>query len=114
MLNWGIWTALSAVLGMGTGLAAMRFLLPHVPLFSGLVMEPVDESQITEAEKLADYSTTGTGGCDDNTAASCCKIKIDNQLVQVVSDGSVVKSGQTVRVIEVNGTRVVVEAVEDT
>lgn len=115
MLNQGIWTALSAVLGMGTGLAAMRFLLPHVPLFSGLVMEPVDESQITEAEKLADYSNLlGLAGVTTTPLRPAGKIKIDNQLVQVVSDGSVVKSGQTVRVIEVNGTRVVVEAVEDT
>ena len=114
-LNQGIWTALSAVLGMGTGLAAMRFLLPHVPLFSGLVMEPVDESQITEAEKLADYSNLlGLAGVTTTPLRPAGKIKIDNQLVQVVSDGSVVKSGQTVRVIEVNGTRVVVEAVEDT
>ena len=115
MLNQGIWTALSAVLGMGTGLAAMRFLLPHVPLFSGLVMEPVDESQITEAEKLADYSNLlGLAGVTTTPLRPAGKIKIDNQLVQVVSDGSVVKSGQTVRVIEVNGTRVVVEAVENT
>ena len=105
MLNQGIWTALSAVLGMGTGLAAIRFLLPHVPLFSGLVMEPVDESQITEAEKLADYSNLlGLAGVTTTPLRPAGKIKIDNQLVQVVSDGSVVKSGQTVRVIEVNGT----------
>ena len=114
ILSRGIWTALSAVLGMGTGLVAMRFMLPHVPLFNGLIMEPANDSQITEAEKLADYSSLlGLVGVTTTPLRPAGKIKIDEQLVQVVSDGSVITSGQSVRVIEVNGTRVVVEATED-
>lgn len=41
-------------------------------------------------------------------------IKIDEQLIQVVSDGTVIAKGEHVKITEVNGTRVVVEAQEDT
>ena len=114
ILNRGIWTALSAVLGTITGLVAMRFMLPHVPIFNGLIMEPANDSQITEAEKLADYSNLlGLVGVTTTPLRPAGKINIDEQLVQVVSDGAVIPSGHSVRVIEVNGTRVVVEAIED-
>jgi membrane-bound ClpP family serine protease len=114
ILNRGIWTALASVLGIFTGLVAMRFMLSKVPLFNGLIMEPANESQITEAEKLADYSNLlGLVGVTTTPLRPAGKIKVDEQLLQVVSDGSVITSGQSVRVIKVNGTRVVVEAIEN-
>lgn len=115
MLNRGIWTALSAVLGLVAGVVGMRYALPHVPLFSGLMMEPPDETHINEAEKLADYNhLLGCIGVTTTPLRPAGKIKIDDQLIQVVSDGTVIAKGEHVKITEVNGTRVVVEAQEDT
>ena len=114
ILNQGIWTALAAIFGLVGGLVAMRFMLPHVPLMRGLMMEPANESHITEAEKLADYSDLlGQTGIASTPLRPAGKIKIGEDLIQVVSDGTVVAAGQAVRVTEVNGTRVVVEPVEE-
>ena len=114
MLNQGIWTALAAVLGLIAGVVGMRYALPHVPLFRGLMMEPVNETRINEAEKLADYGNLlGCIGVTTTPLRPAGKIKVDEQLLQVVSDGSVIAKGQRVKITEVNGTRVVVEAEED-
>jgi membrane-bound ClpP family serine protease len=114
ILNRGIWTALAAVLGLIGGVVAIRFMLPHVPLMRGLMMEPANEAYITEAEKLADFSNLlGQTGVASTPLRPAGKVKIGNDLVQVVSTGSVVTAGQPVRVTEVNGTRVVVEPIEE-
>ncbi|MAI73729.1 MAG: nodulation protein NfeD [Rhodopirellula sp.] len=114
ILNRGIWTALAAVLGLIAGVVAMRYALPHVPLFSGLMMEPENETRINEAEKLADYSDLlGCIGVTTTPLRPAGKIRVNEQLVQVVSDGSVISKGQRVKITEVNGTRVVVESQED-
>lgn len=114
-LTRGIWTALAAVLGLVAGVVAMRYMMPHVPLFSGLMMEPANETRISEAEKLADYSDLlGLVGVTTTPLRPAGKIRVDEQLIQVVSDGSVIAKGHSVRVKDVNGTRVVVEALEDT
>lgn len=114
MLNEGIWTALAAILGLIAGVVGMRYALPHVPLFRGLMMEPANDTRINEAEKLADYGNLlGCIGVTTTPLRPAGKIKVDEQLLQVVSDGSVIAKGQRVKIIEVNGTRVVVEAQED-
>ena len=113
MLNQGLWTALAAVLGLVAGVVGMRYALPHVPLFRGLMMEPVNENHINEAEKLADYShLLGCIGVTTTPLRPAGKIRVDEQLIQVVSDGSVIAMGQPVKITEINGTRVVVEAQE--
>ncbi|MDE0867201.1 MAG: nodulation protein NfeD [Rubripirellula sp.] len=114
ILNRGIWTALASVLGLIGGVVAIRFMLPHVPLMRGLMMEPANQAYITEAEKLADFSNLlGQTGVSSTPLRPAGKVKIGNDLVQVVSTGSVVAAGQPVRVTEVNGTRVVVEPIEE-
>ena len=79
------------------------------------MMEPANETRISEAEKLADYSDLlGLVGVTTTPLRPAGKIRVDEQLIQVVSDGSVIAKGHSVRVKDVNGTRVVVEALEDT
>ena len=83
------------------------------PFFRGLMMEPVNENHINEAEKLADYShLLGCVGVTTTPLRPAGKIRVDEQLIQVVSDGSVIAMGQPVKITEINGTRVVVEAQE--
>ncbi|MFG0263254.1 MAG: NfeD family protein, partial [Novipirellula sp. JB048] len=79
----------------------------------GLTMEPPDAAAVSEAEKLADFShLQGQAGVATTPLRPAGKARFGDQIVQVVSDGTPIASGDAVRVCEVHGTRVVVEALE--
>ncbi|TWU21463.1 hypothetical protein Pla52o_36490 [Novipirellula galeiformis] len=113
VLTQSIWTALFAGFGLIGGFIAFRMLMPHVPLLGGLTMEPPDSAAVNEAEKLADFShLQGQTGVATTPLRPAGKARFGDQIVQVVSDGTTISSGEPVRVCEVRGTRVVVEAFE--
>ena len=92
----------------------MRMLFPHIPIFKGLVMEAPDAEVVAEAEKLGDYAyLSGQQGTTTTPLMPSGKARFGDEVVQVVSDGTAVAKDAVVRVIEVHGTRVVVEAVGD-
>jgi membrane-bound ClpP family serine protease len=113
VLSRGVWVALGGAAGMIGGFIVMRMMLPHVPLFRGLVMEAPDDAVISESEKLADFNyLLGKTGTATTPLRPSGKARFDDQVVQVVSDGTSVAQGDPVRVCEVYGAKVVVEAVE--
>ena len=110
----GIWLALGGAAGLVGGFIAMRMLLPHVPLMRGLVMEPVNQAVLDESEKLGDYSyLMGVTGTATTPLRPSGKARFGDQIVQVVSDGTAIATGDPVRVLEVHATKVVVEPVEN-
>jgi membrane-bound serine protease (ClpP class) len=113
VLSRGIWVALGGAAGLVGGFIAMRMMLPHVPMLRGLVMEPVDQEVLEESEKLGDYShLLGKTGKATTPLRPSGKARFGDQVVQVVSDGTVIAAGDPVRVCEVHATKVVVEPVE--
>jgi membrane-bound serine protease (ClpP class) len=113
VLSRGVWVALGGAAGMIGGFVVMRMMLPHVPLFRGLVMEAPDEAVISESEKLADFNhLLGKTGTATTPLRPSGKARFGDQVVQVVSDGTAVSRGDTVRVCEVYGAKVVVEVLE--
>ena len=113
-LTRGLWIALGGALGMIGGFIAIRLLFPHVPVLSGLAMEAPDAAAVDMAERLADYSDlVGVSGEATTPLRPSGKARFGDQIVQVVSDGAALSAGERVRVTEVHGTRIVVEAVED-
>jgi membrane-bound serine protease (ClpP class) len=113
VLSRGIWVALGGAGGLIGGFIAIRLMLPHVPLLRGLVMEPSNEEAISESEKLGDYSfLMGQVGTATTPLRPAGKAKFGDQIVQVISDGTSVASGDQVRVIHVQATKVVVEPLE--
>tara|TARA_R110002073_G_scaffold8761_9_gene46920 strand:+ start:1313 stop:3688 length:2376 start_codon:yes stop_codon:yes gene_type:complete len=113
VLTQSIWTALFAGFGLIGGFIAFRMLMPHVPLLGSLTMEPPDTAAVNEAEKLADYThLQGQVGTATTPLRPAGKARFGDQIVQVVSDGTPIASGDPVRVFEIHGTRIVVEAVE--
>lgn len=113
LLNRGVWVALAGAAGMFGGFVAMRFLFPHVPMLRGLVMEADDESVLSESEKLGDYSgLLGQVGVATTPLRPSGKARFGDEIVQVVSDGTLIASGEPVRVTDVLATKVVVEPVE--
>ncbi|OYP35712.1 hypothetical protein CGZ80_11060 [Rhodopirellula sp. MGV] len=106
----GLWAAIVSLLGMVGGFVLMRQLFPHVPLFRHLIMETPDAMAIDEAERLADFGwLLGQQGMTTTPLRPSGKAQFGDQIVQVVSDGSSIDKGNPVKVIEVQGTRVVVE-----
>jgi membrane-bound ClpP family serine protease len=109
----GVWVALGGAAGLIGGMIAMRMMLPHVPMLRGLVMEPIDQATIDEAEKLADYGYLfGQTGTATTPLLPSGKARFGDDVIQVVSDGTAIAAGDQVRVREVHATKVVVEAVE--
>ena len=108
----GIWISLGGAFGLIGGFIAMRLLFPHIPFFKGLVMEAPNAAAVAEAEKLGDYAhLAGQTGTATTPLMPSGKVRFGDEVVQVVSDGTAVAKDEAVRVIEVKGTRVVVEAV---
>lgn len=114
VLTRGVWMALGGVAGMIGGLVAVRMMLPHVPLLGTLVMEAANEDQISESEKLGDFShLLGQTGAATTPLRPSGKARFGDQVIQVVSDGTAIAAGDPVRVSDVHGTKVVVESVEN-
>ena len=113
-LTRGLWIALGGAFGLIGGFVFIRMLFPHVPLLSGLAMEAPDATAVDLAERLADYSDLrGEVGVATTPLRPSGKVRFGDRIVQVVSDGAALSTGDQVRVTEVRGTRIVVEAVED-
>ena len=110
VLTRGIWIALGGVFGMVGGFVAVRMLFPHIPFFNGLVMEAPDAATVGEAEKLADYAYLASQtGITTTKLMPSGKARFGDDIVAVVSEGSAVPKGASIRVIEVQGNRIVVE-----
>ncbi|MCO8123029.1 nodulation protein NfeD [Stieleria sp. TO1_6] len=106
----GLWAALGSLLGLFGGIVLMRQLFPHVPLFRHLVMEAPDLAAIDQAEKLADYSgLMNQTGRTTTALRPSGKARFGDQIVQVVSDGSMIEKDAEVTVVEIHGTKIVVE-----
>jgi membrane-bound serine protease (ClpP class) len=114
ILTRGVWVALGGAGGMVGGFIGMRMMLPHVPLLRGLVMEKPDEAVISESEKLGDYGhLLGQTGAATTPLRPSGKARFGDQVIQVISDGTAISTGDQVRVMEVHATKVVVELLEN-
>ncbi|WP_146461983.1 NfeD family protein [Rubripirellula tenax] len=106
----GVWLALGGAAGMVGGFILMRIMLPHVPLFRSLVMEASDTEALNESEKLGDYGhLMGRVGTATTPLRPSGKAKFGDEIVQVISDGTSCSTGDSVRVISVQATKVIVE-----
>ncbi|QDT11095.1 hypothetical protein K239x_30890 [Planctomycetes bacterium K23_9] len=112
VLTRGLWIALGGAFGLIGGFILMRMLFPHVPLFKGLVMDTGDVAMVEQAERLADFShLQGQTGTATTPLLPSGKARFGDEIVAVVSDGSAISKGDSIRVTQIHGNRVVVEAV---
>ncbi len=113
VLTRGIWIALGSLMGLVAGFAMIRSMMPHVPLLNQLVMESSDAETIDRQERLSDYRhLAGQIGVATTVLRPAGKARFGDCVVAVVSDGSPLEAGDAVRVREVLGNRIVVEAIE--
>lgn len=106
----GLWAALGSLIGLFGGFVLIRQFFPHVPLFRHLIMEAPDAVAIDQAEKLADFSRLlGQTGTTTTPLRPSGKARFGDEIVQVVSDGSMIDKGASVTVVDVQGAKIVVE-----
>ncbi|MCM2371954.1 NfeD family protein [Aporhodopirellula aestuarii] len=109
----GVWMAIGGMGGLVIGFLVMRAFLPQAASVAGLAMDdpPTD---IDRLERVADYDhLDGQTGVAATRLRPSGKARFGEQLVAVVSDGSAIDPGQSVRVVAVHGNRIVVEAVDE-
>ncbi len=113
VLTRGIWVALGSLIGLAAGFVMIRSYMPHVPLLNQLVMESGDVETIDRQERVADYSyLAGQVGVATTVLRPSGKARFGDTIVAVVSDGTPLDPGASIRVREVHGNRIVVEAIE--
>ncbi len=105
--------ALVGLLGFAT---FMRRYLPHTPLLNRIMLPaPEDEvfRQSVQRETLVNYQhLVGRRGVTTTQLTPSGKASLDDQLIDVISEGELVQRDTQVEVVEVHGNRVVVRPVE--
>ncbi|WP_146578551.1 NfeD family protein [Neorhodopirellula pilleata] len=109
----GVWMALGGMGGLVLGFIAVRAFLPKAATAAGLAME-VPSASLEDFERVANYDhLIGQTGVAATRLRPSGKARFGDEIVSVISDGSSVEAGQEVRVLQVLGNRIVVEAVEE-
>ena len=108
----GVWMAIGGMGGLVIGFLLVRAFLPQAAAASGLAME-TPTADLDRLERIADYDhLSGRTGVASTRLRPSGKAQFGDQIVAVVSDGTAIDPGQSVRVIRVQGNRIVVEAVD--
>lgn len=113
--------SLLGLLAVGAGVVVlalvMRRVLPHTPLFSHMMLEPPSDAELevlSHREALVDFDhLLGHTGHATTQLTPSGKARFGNELVDVIADGEVVSRGSEVRVVAVQGNRVVVRSTAD-
>lgn len=105
----GVWAMLAGLAGLIVGIFAMRTMATKVPVLRALTMELPDLQAIENAEKIGDYDhLTGQIGITTTPLHPSGKATFGDELIQVVSDGDAIESGQQIVVIRVRANHVLV------
>jgi membrane-bound ClpP family serine protease len=111
-LTRGLWVALGGLGGCVLGMILVRVYLPQAALATGLSMG-VPEAHLDESERLAHYDDLmGQTGEATTPLRPSGKAQFGERIVPVVSDATAIDAGQSIRVIQVLGNRITVEAVD--
>lgn len=107
----------AACLGVVAGLFVLRRMLPHTPYFNRMMLAPPDASDLEEIrrrENLVDWNyLQGKRGTTTTRLTPAGKARFGDQLVDVISDGSLIAAGTDVTVLEVQGNHVLVAPVDE-
>lgn len=108
-LTHNLWLVLASIAAVMAGLAILKVFLPQTRFMRDLALEAPDDLLLDRSERLADYEyLDGQIGVATTLLMPAGRVRFGDELVQVVTDGSPVAAGQSVKVIQVLGNRVVV------
>ena len=87
--------------------------MPGMPLFNRLVLTTSETAQggfVIPSQPAGGSDLTGAKGIALTALHPTGKIEVNNNTLDVVTDGEFIEKGQTVEIIEVRGNRIVVKA----
>jgi membrane-bound ClpP family serine protease len=108
-LTQNLWLVLASIAAVMAGLAILKVFLPQTRFMRDLALEVPNDILLDRSERLADFEyLDGRIGEATTPLMPAGRVRFGDELVQVVTDGSPVAAGQSVKVIQVLGNRVVV------
>ncbi len=106
----------AAGMGVFVGMVVLRKYLAHAPILGRvMLMPPADDEreELSRRESLVDYEHLyDRVGRTRTQLTPSGKAMFEDELVDVISDGQLIPKDAEVRVVEVSGSRVVVEPID--
>lgn len=103
---------IAGAMGAIVALAVLRHMIPRAPWLRRLMLPPPDARTVEDRERretIVDFShLLGKPGEAITQLTPAGKARVDGQVVNVVSEGTVIERGHAIEVIDVIGNRVVV------
>ena len=109
-------TTTAAGAGVLTSLYVLRKYLHRAPVLGNVMLMPPDENEaenLSHRESLVDYGhLLGCVGVTRTQLTPSGKAMFGDELVDVISDGTLVPKGSSIRVVDVAGNHLLVEPVD--
>ena len=108
-----IFTVMCSLIGSGIAIFLLFKFMPGIPLFNRLVLTTSETAQggfVIPSQPAGGSDLTGAKGIALTALHPTGKIEVNNNTLDVVTDGEFIEKGQTVEIIEVRGNRIVVKA----
>jgi len=119
-LSWSVFETgvLSMLLGFAAaviGAVTLSRFLPKMPIASKLFLAPPEPSREGAVGESSPFRRVGPGamGVVEATCRPVGKVRFGEELLDALTEGAMIPSGQRVRVLRRDGNRVVVEPVEE-
>ena len=108
-----IFAVMCSIIGSGIAIFLMFKFMPGMPLFNRLVLTTSETTQsgfVIPSQPAGGSDLTGAKGMALTALHPTGKIEVNNNTLDVVTDGEFIEKGQTVEIIEIRGNRIVVKA----
>jgi len=113
LLIMNIFTVMCSIIGSGIAIFLMFKFMPGMPFFNRLVLTTSETTQsgfVIPSQPAGGSDLTGAKGMALTALHPTGKIEVNNNTLDVVTDGEFIEKGQTVEIIEIRGNRIVVKA----
>ena len=104
------------ILGVVVAIVLLQRWFPRAPIIREMVLEPPageEAEEISQREALVDLENfVGARGTATTQLTPSGKARFEDMLLDVITDGEVVQRGSPIEVVEVQGNRVIVRALE--
>ena len=113
LLIMNIFTVMCSLIGSGIAIFLMFKFMPGMPFFNRLVLTTSETTQsgfVIPSQPAGGSDLTGAKGMALTALHPTGKIEVNNNTLDVVTDGEFIEKGQTVEIIEIRGNRIVVKA----
>lgn len=109
-----IFIVMCSLIGSGIAIFLLFKFMPGMPLFNRLVLTTSETAQggfVIPSQPAGGSDLTGAKGIALTALHPTGKIEVNNNTLDVVTDGEFIEKGQTVEIAEIRGNRIVVKAV---